>query len=566
MKSHRTSRTFAVFASIAFVSVFAASAAQAAPPQRVIVKYRAGPGIAVDNATQAQAESDAQSRIGVALQRVRAAANGAQVLRLDREVTSGELNDLISTLRANPNVEYAEEDKLLKAVLTPDDTHYNLQWHYYEATAGINAPTAWDSATGNGVTVAVIDTGYRPHADLAANIVGGYDFISDSFVGNDGNGRDSDASDPGDWTAAGECAAGEPAYSSSWHGTHVSGTIAALTNNSSGVAGVAFNAKVVPARVLGKCGGYTSDIADAIVWSAGGSVSGVPANANPAKVLNLSLGGGGSCGSTMQNAINSARSNGAVVVVAAGNSNVNASNATPANCSGVIAIAAVNRSGSKSYFSNYGSVVDLAAPGGDMRTTAADGILSTLNAGDTTPGADVYAYYQGTSMAAPHVAGVAALIFQTNSALTPDEVESLLKSSARAFPGTCSQCGSGIVDAAAAVAAAAGGGGGGGSCPVGYTEYTGTLSSRSSSYLPTTSGYVVGVSGAHNGQLTGPATADFDLYLQKRSSRNRWTNVASSTGLSSTENINYNGTSGTYRWRVYAYSGSGSYTLCTQTP
>jgi serine protease len=565
MTTHRTSRMFAIMLSLASVLGLTLSDAFAAPPQRVIVKYRAGPGIAIDTAMEAQAIADAQSRAGVALQRVRATANGAQVLRLDREVTSSELSDLVNTLRANPNVEYAEEDQLLRTILTPNDTHYNLQWHYYENTAGIRAPSAWDSATGAGVTVAVIDTGYRPHVDLAANIVGGYDFISDPYVANDGNGRDSDASDPGDWTAAGECAAGEPAYPSSWHGTHVAGTVAALTNNSTGVAGVAFNAKVVPARVLGRCGGYTSDIADAIVWSAGGSVSGVPANAHPAKVLNLSLGGIGSCGNTMQNAINAARSNGAVVIVAAGNSNINASNATPANCSGTVVIAAVNRNGSKAYYSNYGSIVDLAAPGGDVRSSASNGVLSTLNMGTTTPGADAYAYYQGTSMAAPHVAGVAALMLQANPALTHSEIESLLKSSARSFPGSCSQCGSGIVDAAAAVAAA-GGGGGGGSCPIGYTEFNGTLSSRSSAYLPSTSGYVVGISGVHNGQLTGPASADFDLYLQKRGNGNRWNSVASSTGTTSTENINYNGTSGTYRWRVYSYSGSGSYRLCTSTP
>jgi serine protease len=302
--------------------------------------------------------------------------------------------------------------------------------------------------------VAVIDTGYRPHADLAANIVGGYDFISTAAVGNDGNGRDSDALDPGDATIAGECAAGEPAYSSSWHGTHVAGTIAALTNNGAGVAGVAYGAKVLPVRVLGKCGGYTSDIADGVVWAAGGAVSGVPANAHPARVLNLSLGGGGSCGTTMQNAINTARSRGAVVVVAAGNSNTNASNATPANCAGVVTVAATNRSGGRSYYSNYGTVVDIAAPGGDMRSAATNGILSTLNSGPTSPGVDTLAYYQGTSMATPHVAGVAALMLAVKSSLTPDQVESLLKSSARAFPVACSGCGTGIVNAAAAVAAA----------------------------------------------------------------------------------------------------------------
>jgi serine protease len=274
-------------------------------------------------------------------------------------------------------------------------------------------------------------------------------------VSNDGNGRDSDASDPGDWINAGECAPGDPATfeASSWHGTHVAGTIAAVTNNSSGVAGVAFNAKVVPARVLGKCGGYTSDIADAIVWTSGGTVSGVPANANPAKVLSISLGGGGSCGTTTQNAINSARSRGASVVVAAGNSNANAANFSPANCTGVVTVAATGRNGGKASYSNFGATVEVAAPGG---SGGANSVLSTLNAGSTTPGADNYALYNGTSMATPHVSGVVALLFQAKPTLTPDQVTSILQTTARAFPAACSQCGSGIVNANAAVDAALG--------------------------------------------------------------------------------------------------------------
>jgi serine protease len=165
---------------------------------------------------------------------------------------------------------------MMRKVFTPNDTRYNEQWHYFEAAGGINAPAAWDKSTGSGVVVGVVDTGYRPHADLAANILPGYDFISDTFVANDGNGRDSSALDPGDWINPGECGPGDPAAfeASSWHGTHVSGTIAALTNNSNGVAGIAFNARVVPARVLGKCGGFTSDIADAIIWASGGTVAG----------------------------------------------------------------------------------------------------------------------------------------------------------------------------------------------------------------------------------------------------------------------------------------------------
>jgi serine protease len=361
---------------------------------------------------------------------------------------------LVKEIAASDNVEYAEPDRMLKATFTPNDTYYNLQWHYYEAAGSINVPTAWDVSTGRNVTVAVIDTGYRPHVDLATNIVGGYDFISDPFVSRDGNARDADARDSGDWNAAGECGAGSGASNSSWHGTHVSGTIAARTNNGSGVAGVAFNARVLPVRVLGRCGGYTSDIADGLAWASGASVPGVPTNPNPARVANLSLGGGGPCGTAMQNAINTARSRGTVVVVAAGNERQNAANSSPANCSGVVVVAATNRSGGRAPYSNFGAIVDVAAPGGSTNGGTGNGVLSTLNTGTTTPGNDAYAYYQGPSMATPHVAGVAALMLSVNPSLTPAQVETTLRNTTRAFPATCSQCGTGIVNARAAVVAA----------------------------------------------------------------------------------------------------------------
>jgi serine protease len=437
-----------------------AVAADANFTDRIIVKYRSGGALsALAQAEQLRGTEASAARLGVALDRVRVTALGSQVLRANRRLSLAEATQLAADIAASdPNVEYAEPDRIMRRTLTPNDTRYSEQWHYFESAGGINAPTAWDKSTGAGVVVAVIDTGYRPHADLAANILPGYDFIGDTFVANDGNGRDSDARDPGDWINAGECAPGDPAAfeASSWHGTHVAGTIAAVTNNSSGVAGVSFGAKVVPARVLGKCGGYTSDIADAIIWSSGGSVSGVPANANPAKVLSISLGGSGACDTTTQNAINSARSRGASVIVAAGNSNANASGFSPANCSGVVTVASVNRSGGKSYFSNYGATVEVAAPGGDVRVSASNGILSTLNTGTTTPASDSYAFYQGTSMATPHVSGVAALMLSVKPTLTPDQVTSILQSTARAFPATCSQCGSGIVNANAAVDAALG--------------------------------------------------------------------------------------------------------------
>ena len=425
---------------------------------RIIVKYKDSvPAAAKGLAKAAAMTGDRKARLdragqqfGMTVSESHTISTGAHVFKLNGKRGLKDVQALAAEMMArDPNIEYAEPDRIMTHMATANDPMYSQQWHYTDATGGLRLPTAWDKSTGSGVVVAVIDTGYRPHADLSGQFLQGYDFIRDSFIANDGNGRDSDPSDPGDAIAIGECGNGQPtrAQNSSWHGTHVAGTIAARTNNSLGVAGVAYNAKIVPARVLGKCGGYTSDIADAITWTSGGSVTGVPANANKARVLNLSLGGGGACDSTTQAAINGARSRGAVVVVAAGNDAMNVSNASPANCSGVIAVAATGKTGGRASYSNYGTLVDVAGPGGDGSYS----VLSTLNSGTGAPASDNYAGYQGTSMATPHVAGVAALMLAVNSSLTPDDIESKLKSTARAFPATCSGCGTGIVDATAAV-------------------------------------------------------------------------------------------------------------------
>ena len=428
---------------------------------RFIVKYRDG-STESTNATQLQRSLTNAASTGVAkrggralgLQKLRRlAASGADVVRADRKLDRVEAESLMRQLAADPNVDYVEVDQRMYAVLTPNDTRFSEQWGFGTTAAGINVRPAWDKSTGSGVVVAVIDTGITNHADLNANILPGYDFISDTFVSRDGNGRDANPNDEGDWNpVAGECYSGSPVTNSSWHGTHVAGTVAAVTNNASGVAGTAFGAKVVPVRVLGRCGGYTSDIADAITWASGGTVSGVPANANPAEVINLSLGGGGTCSSTYQTAINGAVGRGTTVVVAAGNSNTNVSSSVPANCPNVIAVAATTSAGSRASFSNYGTGIDISAPG--------QSILSTLNTGTTTPGSASYASYNGTSMAAPHVAGVVALMqAAADSPLTPAEVESTLKSTARPLPGTCSGgCGAGIANADGAVTAVQGGG------------------------------------------------------------------------------------------------------------
>ncbi|MFJ7077374.1 S8 family peptidase [Streptomyces sp. NPDC098781] len=447
-----------------------AEAAPGTPAERLIVGYKSGAAEAKSNKA---AEADAAAKgkeAGEDLDFRRRLGSGAALVDLGEHLTRTDVADVVAEYQADPQVAYVVPDRLNKPLATPNDTEYTKQWDLFETTAGMNVPGAWDVATGSGVTVAVIDTGYVTHSDLGANIVGGYDFISDATVANDGNGRDSNPADPGDWTAASECQSGEPAYDSSWHGTHVAGTIAAVTNNGKGVAGIAYGAKVSPLRVLGKCGGYDSDIIDAITWASGGTVSGVPANTNVAKVINMSLGGGGACTSATQSAINAAVNRGTTVVVAAGNSNDNAANYSPASCNNVVSVAAADRQGNRSYYSNYGSVVDIAAPGGETNSVTSNGILSTLNSGAQAPSAENYDYYQGTSMAAPHVAGLAALMKSANASLTPAQIESAIKTNSRTLPGTCSGgCGAGLADAAKTVHAVSGSGG-----STGGTTFTST--------------------------------------------------------------------------------------------
>ncbi|MEU0055321.1 S8 family serine peptidase [Streptomyces sp. NPDC006334] len=444
-------------AQVAAVPAAQTEAAPGAPAERLIVGYKPDAAEAKSNPA---AEADAAAKgkeTGEDVDFQRRLGTGAALVDLGENLSSADVADVVAEYRADPQVAYVVPDRLNTPKADPNDTEYAKQWDLFEPTAGMNVPAAWNTATGAGVTVAVIDTGYVAHSDLAANIVGGYDFIADTAVSVDGDGRDSNPADPGDWYNAGDCGTGVPASTSSWHGTHVAGTIAAVTNNGKGIAGIAHGAKISPLRVLGKCGGYDSDIIDAITWASGGTVSGVPANTNVAKVINMSLGGDGACTSATQTAINNAVNRGTTVVVAAGNENDNVANHSPGNCNNVISVAATSRTGARASYSNFGSLVDISAPGGQTSTGTANGILSTLNSGTKTPSGENYAYYQGTSMATPHIAGLAALLKSAKSSLTPAQIESAIKTNARPLPGACSGgCGAGLADAAKTVAAVTG--------------------------------------------------------------------------------------------------------------
>ncbi len=427
------------------------------PTDRIIIKFKPSADASTQNAEERDQLMDALSQsAGETISYFREMSGNAHVISLREKQPYDQVLAVAEKLMERVDVEYAEPDQLFEHTLVPNDPLYAQQWHYF-GTYGINLPAAWDITTGSSsVVVAVIDTGITNHADLSGKTVPGYDFIATPFVANDGGGRDSNPSDPGDWTLYGECYSGSPARNSSWHGTHVAGTVGANTNNSTGVAGVSWGAKILPVRVLGKCGGYLSDIADGMRWSAGLPVAGVPANTNPAKVLNLSLGGYGSCGTTYQSAIDAIVAAGSAVVVSAGNSNDYATYYRPANCNGVITVGATDDDGWLSTYSNYDSTLEISAPGGDF--TYDTGVLSTLNTGTTVPVADTYVGYQGTSMAAPHVSGVIALMLSVTPSLTPSQVLEILQNTAKDFGSTwcntTTNCGAGIVDAAAAVKAA----------------------------------------------------------------------------------------------------------------
>lgn len=422
---------------ITFCAFAQLSQAAEVESDRLIIKYRSSVDAPKSISTKLRS-FDKNSAAGrtVMLKRLHAAGENTAVYSLSNSADEQSINDLMNELRANDDIEYVEADLRLQSNFVPNDARYNEQWHLTEEVAGLQMESVWDEVTGEGVVVAVIDSGYIEHSDLSPNMLPGYDMITNAETAADGDGRDADPTDMGD---------GETDSEHSWHGTHIAGTIAAVANNGKGVVGIAHDAKIIPVRAMGRNGGFISDIAASVIWAAGGFVNGVPTNKNPAQVINLSLGGEGECGQTIQKAIDTAVQLGATVVVSAGNDHQNVTKFVPASCNNIITVGAVNRSGARAYYSNYGHQVEISAAGGEIVSSFADGILSAWKGNGN-------AFYEGTSMAAPQVAAVAALLYQAKPEITPAEVAIILSESARPFTGECELCGSGIVDPAAALA------------------------------------------------------------------------------------------------------------------
>ncbi len=360
----------------------------------------------------------------------------------------------VKALNLDSEVQSAGLNYIRRILFAPNDPFYPYQWHYPQ----INLPQAWDVTTGANAIVAVIDTGVvLSHPDLQGQLVAGYDFIKDPAVAGDGDGIDPNPDDPGDHYDNG---------SSSFHGTHIAGTVAAATNNSVGVAGVAFSAKVMPLRALGIGGGYDYDIEQAVRFAAGLANDSGTVPPRRADVINLSVGGPGfSPGS--QAAYDQARAAGVVIVAAAGNDGIDEMN-YPAAFPGVIAVGAVDINKARAPYSNFGHWISVVAPGGNTAQDVngdgrPDGVLSTATTDRSGALVNDYAIWQGTSMATPHVAGVIALMKAVAPSLTPQAITNLLTSGALTddlgVPGKDDQFGYGLINASKAVTAAGGGSG-----------------------------------------------------------------------------------------------------------
>jgi len=431
-------------------------AAEQVSAQRVIVKFREGSGVATQGTASRESASSTTfntsritalaSRGRFTLKGSRAISSSMHVLQIEPLTGNETATETLARLNADSDVEYAVLDRRVYPHSTTSNDPLALGQWYLKAVqpSAINAEGAWDITKGsNGVVVAVVDTGVRfDHPDLGrANSFGrllpGYDFVSaDSsnnfMTANDGNARDDDPSDPGDYCSP---------DNSSWHGTRVSGIIGALTNNSTGVAGVMWSGYILPVRVLGRCGGFNSDVLAGIRWAAGLSVAGVPNNPYPARVINVSLGGEGACDSASANVINEVATAGVLVVVSAGNEGGPVD--SPANCAGAMGVLGLRAAGTKVGFSSLGPEIALGAPGGNCINDTGACLFSidtTTNNGTTTPGTNGYTdqlnFNVGTSFSSPIVSGIAGLMLSVNGNLRASQLISRMKASALPFPTT----------------------------------------------------------------------------------------------------------------------------------
>jgi serine protease len=418
---------------------------------QIIVKWRES-AATVAKSSVPQRASKLTTTAGVALEHKRDGWGKTEIYKLDHMMAKAEMQSLLDKLNADPDVEYAVADKRRFAQQLPSDPMVTDQW-YLQSTeiAATSTDRAWDVTTGsNSVIVAVLDTGVRPeHPDLAGKLLPGYDFVSQAVVANDGDGRDADPTDPGDFVSASDrtgILANCDLSNSSWHGTRTSSLIAATTNEGQGMAGAGWDTRILPVRVLGKCGGSDSDIVDAMAWAAGLQVTGAPLNPNPAKIINLSLGGNGACTANYQAVVDQITARGVLVVASVGNDGIAVG--TPANCNGVLGVSGLRHAGTKVGYSSLGPGADIGAPAGNCvnttitaNTPCVYSILSAIDLGTTTPVVPGYTDKVnrpnfGTSFSAPLVSGAAALMRAVNPSLTPAQYSAVLMGTANPFPTT----------------------------------------------------------------------------------------------------------------------------------
>ena len=402
------------------------------------------------------------SAAGAEVAGARALRPTLDVIDFEQPMTFAEAAPIAAAVEARPDVIAVGPNRRvypLTSPTIPNDPLFGQQWDMWDGAGandfGTRAAQLWSTTRGSSdVVVGIIDTGRTDHPDLVGTTVPGFDFISDATAARDGNQWDFDPSDEGDWCP-------EDNTRSTWHGTHVHGTVNAVQDNGIGVSGLAPAVKVQHLRVLGECGGEGADILAAVIWGSGGDLgswfSSYPGanpgvNPTPASVLNLSLGGADACDPVSQQVFDEARARGTTVVVAAGNEATSASTSWPGNCARVITVASSTRAGSLSYFSNFGTSpgqVALTAPGSD--------IVSTINLGTTSPTSASYGLLSGTSMAAPHVAASAAILYSLGMT-RPDDVLAELRKAVRPFPSgsgcDATRCGAGFLDSSALAAAA----------------------------------------------------------------------------------------------------------------